>query len=433
MSAPKRQAVAAKSCYENMDEFHPKIFIGAKMKKYITSERSNLFEPNVYISVAVKITGLISAENAKKAIEFAYMANEATMSKIVLEENGDTYYEKVEASGCKIFFDNRDMKFIINESDKLPFAINKGELVRSYIISESQGITLLIHAHHLVGDGKSILILISDILDRLAGKALTYKPMTLIDKEYLIGKAKLPLGVKLFVKNINRKWEKTGRAFTWDDYYTIHKKYWGNHSSDFEIETYSADEMKKDCKNGVTLNSLLIAKMLKEFPESKIVGIPLSIREDNKSMSNQTSGISLKYRYNPQKSFEKNLTRIHKRIYKLLGDKNTKYFVLLFVAELCPSLIDSVLLQTHGCYQNKLSEKMANVMGYTSKNGPDLGVTNLTRIDIPGDFGNFKVSDMLFIPPKVSYSRQVIGVSTFGDKLTVCWHRMKIENPSKGL
>lgn len=53
------------------------------MKKYITSERSNLFGPNVYIAMAVKITGMIFAEDAKKAIEFAYMANEATISKIV--------------------------------------------------------------------------------------------------------------------------------------------------------------------------------------------------------------------------------------------------------------------------------------------------------------------------------------------------------------
>lgn len=178
--------------------------------------------------------------------------------------------------------------------------------------------------------------------------------------------------------------------------------------------------MKNECKNGVTLNSLLIAKLLKEFPKIKIIGIPLSIREDNKSMSNKTSGISLKYLYNPQKSFDKNLTQIHKKIYKKLSDNNTKYYVLLFIAKLCPSLIDSVLLQTYGCYQNKLSEKMAKVMLYTGNNGPDLGVTNLTRIDIPSGFGSFKVSDILFIPPKVSYSRQVIGVSCFGDKLTVC-------------
>ncbi len=414
-----------------MDAFHWEILAGAKMKKYIASERTNLFEPNVYISFAVKFTGKITAENVKKAIELAYAANEATMSRIVLGKNGRAYYEKTDASGCTIFLDNRDIKSVINQSSKLPFSINKGELIRSYILSDRNGITLLIHAHHLVGDGKSILIFINDVLDSLSGNVPVYKPMILVDKEYLAGKTKLPLKVRLFVKNINRKWEKTGKEFTWDDYDAIHKKYWESHCSNFEIETFSAEEMKKDCKNGVTLNSLLIANMLKEFPQSKIVGIPLSIRENNEAMSNQTSGISLKYQYNPKRSFEDNLTQIHRKIYMQIHNTRAKYFVLLFISELCPSLIDSVLLQTYGCYQNPLSEKLANIMGYTGRSGPDLGVTNLTRIDIPSDFGDFKVSDLLFIPPKTSYSRQVIGVSSFGDKLTVCWHKIEQEDPNK--
>ena len=396
-------------------------------KKYIISERPNLFEPNVYISMVVKIEGNISPEMVRNAVESAYSANETTMSKIILEENGNAYYKKTETSGCKVIFENRDWIAIIKDSEKQAFAINDGELVRTYIISENQRITLLIHAHHLVGDGKSILILINDILNSLAGKSLTYKPMVLIDYEYLTKRARLLMGVKLLLKKANRKWSKTGKAFTWDDYYAVHKNYWNNHSSDINIETYSASDLKNNCKNGVTLNSLLIAKLLKESPESKVVGIPLSIREDNKSMSNQTSGIAFKYQYNLNKSFEENLTRVHKKIYKQLRDINKKYFVLLFIAELCPSLLDSVLLQTHGCYENSLSEKMADIMGYMGNGGRDLGVTNLTKIDIPNNFDSFKIRDILFIPPKISYSKNVIGISTYEDKLSISYHKMSKE------
>ena len=51
------------------------------------------------------------------------------------------------------------------------------------------------------------------------------------------------------------------------------------------------------------------------------------------------------------------------------------YFILLVMERLCPSLIDAVLLQSHGCYQDKLTEKMAKVMGYIGDGGIDLGVT----------------------------------------------------------
>ena len=395
------------------------------MKKYIRTERANLFEPNVYISMVVKISGMVSKEAVREAVEKAYEANEATMSRIVMEDGGDAYYEKMESSGCKFFFDSRSFITIIKESEKNPFAIQKGELVRTYLTIENQEMVLLIHAHHLVGDGKSILILVKDVMDGLSGKQPEYKPMFLIDQRFLRKKAKLRLGIRLALKKVNRKWEKVGKAFTWEDYYDVHKRYWENHSSEIEVKTYSANELKKNCKNGATLNSYLITDFLRKTTESKVVGIPVNIREEDNGMSNQTSGISIKCQYQTDKSFEENLSIIHKEIYKMIRNVNMKYFILLFMGQLSPSLVDSILLQTHGCYQNKLSKKMAGIMGYIGKEGRDLGVTNLTRIDIPNDYGSFRIEDILFIPPKVSYTRNVVGVCTYGDNLTVCHHKMK--------
>lgn len=395
------------------------------MKKYIRTERANLFEPNVYISMVVKISGMVSKEAVREAVEKAYEANEATMSRIVMEDGGDAYYEKMESSGCKFFFDSRSFITIIKESEKNPFAIQKGELVRTYLTIENQEMVLLIHAHHLVGDGKSILILVKDVMDGLSGKQPEYKPMFLIDQRFLRKKAKLRLGIRLALKNVNRKWEKVGKAFTWEDYYDVHKRYWESHSSEIEVKTYSANELKKNCKNGATLNSYLITDFLRKTTESKVVGIPVNIREEDNGMSNQTSGISIKCQYQTDKSFEENLSIIHKEIYKMIRNVNMKYFILLFMGQLSPSLVDSILLQTHGCYQNKLSKKMAGIMGYIGKEGRDLGVTNLTRINIPNDYGSFRIEDILFIPPKVSYTRNVVGVCTYGDNLTVCHHKMK--------
>lgn len=395
------------------------------MKKYIRTERANLFEPNVYISMVVKISGMVSKEAVREAVEKAYEANEATMSRIVMEDGGDAYYEKMESSGCKFFFDSRSFITIIKESEKNPFAIQKGELVRTYLTIENQEMVLLIHAHHLVGDGKSILILVKDVVDGLSGKQPEYKPMFLIDQGFLRKKAKLRLGIRLALKNVNRKWEKVGKAFTWEDYYDVHKRYWESHSSEIEVKTYSANELKKKCKNGATLNSYLITDFLRKTTESKVVGIPVNIREEDNGMSNQTSGISIKCQYQTDKSFEENLSIIHKEIYKMIRNVNMKYFILLFMGQLSPSLVDSILLQTHGCYQNKLSKKMAGIMGYIGKEGRDLGVTNLTRINITNDYGSFRIEDILFIPPKVSYTRNVVGVCTYGDKLTVCHHKMK--------
>ena len=88
--------------------------------------------------------------------------------------------------------------------------------------------------------------------------------------------------------------------------------------------------------------------------------------------------------------------------------------------ELSPSLVDSVLLQTHGCFDGKVSAQLAEAIGCTDKNMRDLGITNLGNIDIETQRGDFAVRDILFIPPNVSYTRQVFGAASLGDTLTLC-------------
>ena len=394
------------------------------MKKYIRSERANLFEPNVYISMIVKLSGDLLSEEIEQAVCKAYEANEATMSKIVLEENGDAYYEKMGSSGCKFIIDSCSWKELLHQSEKTPFALNEGELVRTFLTKENEQLILLIHAHHLVGDGQSVLILINDIVNSMNKQPLTYKPMLSVDRNFLEKRAKLVAGIKAYINWLNQKWQKNKRAFTWDDYYAIHRKYWNKHVSEMEWKTYNIKELKLRCPKGITINSYMITELLRVHPGCEVVGIPVSIRED-KGMSNQTSGIAVKYKYNSKKTFEVNADRVHKVIYKKLKSINMKYFVLLFMERLCPSLIDAVLLQSHGCYQNKLTEKMAKVMGYIGDGGRDLGVTNINKIDIPSVYERFTIMDIMFVPPKVSYTKEVVGMSTYADVLTVCYHKMK--------
>ena len=155
------------------------------MKKFVRSERANLFEPNVYISMVAKLSGDVSPREMEQAVYTAYEANEATMSRIVLESDGNAYYEKMQASGCKFFADCRPWQQMLCESERTPFALNQGELVRVFLSEEDGQPMLFIHAHHLVGDGKSVWILLNDILRSLNKHSLTYKPMLSVDRAFL--------------------------------------------------------------------------------------------------------------------------------------------------------------------------------------------------------------------------------------------------------
>ena len=178
------------------------------MKNHIYSERVDLFDPNIYINLVVEIIGNPNTEEVISAVKLAFKSNEATMSKITLDNNGEAYYEKISASGCKVECTNGDWRAIIKENEKIPFEIDKGELIRVFLINSSDKVILLVMAHHLVGDGKAITYFIEDIMKALSGEKLNYRPMKLITEESFSNKFNLLLPFKLYANYFNKKCSK---------------------------------------------------------------------------------------------------------------------------------------------------------------------------------------------------------------------------------
>lgn len=311
--------------------------------KEILTERPNLFEPNVYITMCVELTGKICLFQLTIAIKKAYEANEAAMSRIVLE-HGIAYYEKLAVSNCKITITDKNWIELVKENEKLPFAIEKGELIRTFIISEETDTKMVIMAHHLAGDGKSILYLIKDILNALVKNPLTYKPLVLLKRDSFPD-TRLSVSAKMFLHYCKRKWKK--RYFTWQDYYDLHNKYWTAACSDIQYKTLSTAETEQIIENakqiGCSVNSYIVTMFLQKYQKKCQVGIPVSIRESkNEAMSNLTSGIRINHLYHTEKTFAENAMQVDAKIKWELRKK--RVFVLQFLAELPMTLIDAVLL-----------------------------------------------------------------------------------------
>lgn len=390
----------------------------------IVTERPNLFEPNVYITVCVEITGKICPHKLTDAIMQAFEANEATMSKIVLEQ-GVAYYEKLPVTHCKIEIANDNQSWIelVKLNEKVPFAIGQGELVRAFIIPFEEKTQIIIMAHHLAGDGKSIIYFVKDIMKALSDMPLNYKPLALLGRDFT--QKELPVAAKLYARYCKLKW--SNRFFSWQHYYNLHTKYWNTVSSDIQYETLSVEETQKIIgaakEIGCSVNSYLVTMFLQKYQKRCEVGIPVSIRQGKtEAMSNLTSDISINYKYDTKKTFAANAIQVHKKITRML--KRNKIFVLQFLAELPATLIDAVLLSKYDLCNDRLAEKTAKVMGYSGKKKRDIGITNLTVIDIPVVYGNYEIGNIIFIPPAVSYSHNIIGVSTFNGKMTISYHNI---------
>ncbi len=381
-----------------------------------------LFDPSVYISILVSMEGDLTAEEIKKAVEKTYTQNETTMSKIILDE-GNVYFQKIPETGCKTFVDRRPWQDIMHESEKNTFRIDAGELVRSYIIPQETGCSLLIIAHHIMGDGKALIMLLEDILCNLTGKEVTYRPLNREGTEKIPSDLKLPFVAKNGIKALNGLWKKSGTIFTWQDYYDVHKSFWHTNRSEVQFEVIEKDEfseMKATCKKwDITVNSYIVTKLLQRHPEYENFCCPISLRGTNRSISNHVALLRMPYKYQSKKTFEENAKKVHKIIKQNMEDEKKKYFISLNVRNMEPTLLDSALMYAHGGYKNKVSKMIAGLMGYVGEKTTHLSVTNLQTVELEKDYGTFRLKDIAIMAACMSATRNVACVSTFQDKMTI--------------
>lgn len=411
-----------------MDEWIEEVF----MNKQIILERTDLFEPNVYIGLYVELDGNPSVELMKDAIQKAFQMNELTMSKVVLDKTGQVYYQKLEQSKCKVINTKSDWKSIFVENEKQPFDIKRGEMMRVFV-KENGNFFLM--AHHLVGDGRSIITFLQDVLTILDKNEVLYKPANILTKEFLQTKTKLSFFTRKYVGYLNKVWENEMHHYSWEDYDAIHKRYWDGHVSKILTHTFNQKEteyIKKMAKMlDVTVNSYLISIILCVRKDFNLVGIPVNIREDDNSMSNQVSGITINMKYVKRRKIKENTKVIHTKVQKMLNSSIQKYYVLLFMSELYPTLIDAVLLAAHGQTSSKRAEKLAYNLGYKGVKKRDLGVSNLGVIKMQTEYGNYKVNNLIFVPPSISYTHNIIGVSTINEKMTITYHGTKCDEENR--
>lgn len=394
-----------------------------------------LFDPSVYISMLASIEGNVTAQEIKTAVQQAYTKNETTMSKVILEGE-NAYFQNLSKTGCKVFIDSRNWQEIMHESEQETFRIDEGELVRSYIIPEKDGCSVFVMAHHIMGDGKALIMLLEDILCHMEGKEVQFRPLNKDGVEKLPPGAALKPGTERGIGALNAMWEKNAKIFTWDDYYMVHEKFWSAKQSQLRVETIEKEELdaiKAACKESdITVNSYIVTKMLREHPEFDNFCCPVSIRGENRSIANCVTLVRMAYKYNPRKSFEKNAKKVHKRIRRYLENNQKKYFIGLSLCSIAPSLLDSALMYTHGGYQNRLSEKVAKLFGYAGDNKTHLSVTNLQNLDFEASGERFAVRNVVITAACMSATERVACVSTFRDTMTISYCNITNRCQDKG-
>lgn len=392
------------------------------MRYRIDTERVDLFDVNIVITMRVSLNNKVSYEDAKRAFDKAVSLHEVLNSKVVIEDSGEAFYVDNGEPQNSIAVTDLSLEELILENERKRFKVDKGEFIRAFISSDG----LVFMMHHLGGDGKSLLYFIETFMKCLSGEGSEYLPFRSLGLSDLPKESKLPFYYELLSNSWNRKWQKDRKVFSFTDLDNAYSDFWKERRTKVELKHYSKDELGilvKNAKNaGISLTAYLITDLIKDTDAAMDIGLAVDGRIDgNRAMGNQATGISVKYRYDKRKSFEDNARAVFKAMRKKLDDTRARYLVLQFMGLLDPTLKDSLNLVHAGCFESKTASKVADLLGYGDK-VKDISITNLTRADIQLDYGDLHINEIAFVPPVVSYAKNVIGIVTTGDVMTVARH-----------
>lgn len=395
-----------------------------KNKVELLLERTFLLDPNIYMVVVMTLEGDIKAEEISEAVKKAYTQNAMTMSKAVLDENGTFYMEEMEETGCKVFVDSRHWQEIMYENERKVFRVDEGELVRTFIIPKGNETDIYFMVHHITCDGNGIFLLAEDVLSNLQGKEVAYRNSTVMTRKGVIKKGGLNILEKIGLKKLSEKWcleEK--EVFGWDTYYKIHEEFWKNRKTEIEfteIEGSELEEIKANCKKlGVTVNSYMVTKYLKDYSGRQKLAIPISVRENDRSISCMVSSVIAYAEYDFNATFEENLVKINKILAKEIKNHRSVYYIPQFIAYSEGTLIDASFVQHYLGYESERADRMRQILGLYGTGRTKLGVTNLGVVSILGENDKFKITKLIPVAPCVATSEKVITVSTFKGKMLI--------------
>ncbi len=401
-------------------------------KTKIDKERTWIFSPINNIVIKVDVKGNLLEEQLKEAIRDAVNHYDMLHQKIVVDAKGNAYYQRAELFKPVVKPMESDWKEVVKKQENYPFKIDKGEFIRFFYSKTQTGMTLLIIAHHIAGDGISFTYFVQDIMRSINGEKIENKKLELYNMENLPKEASLRAPITWLIKYMNKRWRRTGRKFDFNDYHNMYKKYWNNRET--SIYTYYLEGERYDsiCRyskeNKMTINTMVTTALIRASGELCDVGMAASIREKGfTGMGNYATGISIKYKYNEKNSFAQNARVVQKMIYDKLNDTSKRYFLLQFMRSIEPTLIDAIYFNACSDYNNKTAETFSKMFGY-SGNPKGISITNLTRLPIEANYGEYEIIDFVFVPPLVLNAKRIIGIATIGKKMVLSLH---LNNDSK--
>lgn len=396
----------------------------------INFERTHLMNPSMNVVLKGEIRGDFKESVFHQAVNELQNTYAALGATVQWDEKGRAYL--VTSSVLTIPVSILDAgtsfdKLVLSENRRI-FELEKECLLRIYVIPLVNAFTVIFISHHLLGDGRSSVMLMEALARAYTGEKLEYVDIRLM-KDMTEFQHNKPMNAisRLYLSSINRAWRKSKKLFSRQEYKELFETYQNEHGAEIYTLSLNAVEFRKlhySCKaKDITINSALVAAFIWAQKEIDIrhtehvdrVGMGVDIREQlkfdaSKLIGNYVSAVSIAQGKLPDLPFDKFVEQIHKKIQKKINNQGSRILALQALDWLDGSLQDAAYFAEYTDYQNKSAERCAKVFGY---DGPPLGlgITNLGNVvmKLPE---HACVESLLLIPPAAPCNDMTVGVVT---------------------
>lgn len=395
------------------------------MKQYILTERAHLMCPNMHFGIKAKIAAGYDERKFHNALRELAAAHPFLKSNIAQEaESGKLYYCQHEELKIPVF--EKDNAFLWQDdySDITGYGWNafKESLLKLIVYPASEAFEVILIAHHLLGDGRSILNLVCEFANcYLSGET----PM--LAEEYLILSIdELPKGSQLSSVNrliigyANRKWKHERHTVSYEDYRKFETEFIAGNPVSYLEEVWEqakTEEVLSKChEHEVSLNDYLIAEMMFKEKTNRVVAA-VDIRRylsryKAGALGNYASATAIEVSGKSKDIW--NIARsVSERIKKNISNPEKLMMILACYLNMKPELIDAAAISVMGGFNSNAGEFIGSViLGYEKRNG--YSVTNLGNVDNPN------IVEALFIPPASPANVKTVGVLSVNHRLKKC-------------
>jgi hypothetical protein len=427
-----------------------------KFERELTvQERRFVLPPMSHISMGIRLRGPISKDSLRVAVDKMLVTYPIFRTRIIWNE-GDTDMLTTEGAvevPVRVYERKSDNDWldVLNKEHAIPAKPSAGGLTRFVLVRSDDVSELFIFCHHSICDGRSLELALREVILHLA-KPDRIPPRMEVPPAHT--PQVFPQGIKQsrvkswFLRKLNDKWQKEKVVFDEEDMRNLWEAFWSY--SRYRVETVELDKAQtqtlvESCRaNGVTVNSAVTVALMRgriqaagEYGRKVRTGTAVDTRnrltvDVGEAAGLYAGGIMFEFDYKHDRPFWDNVRKYHETVAKRLKD-NDIFGSILDQYEIDQSLFDGLLVAMIGhlvkpsqSRYGKISEFAGRQKGlindYKTKSAdrvPDVLTTNLGRLGIPEEIGDFVVERALFTPSAPLLMEIPAGAASVAGRLTL--------------